>query len=206
MAPPTPISAISPLLLLFFTSWASAYTNHTVGGPSGWFFNSTTKSPSADFTKWASAQSSFNLGDYLIFNTNSNQSVIQTYNATTYKLCNADDDASNGDIFIYDNSTANGSLTFAVPLTKEGPNYFFDDGVECEKGMAFQISVKHGKGLPPNLNQPPPPAYVESPPPLDPPPYLVPDSQDASPAGNGVGGANMGLVVFGLVLVSRLMV
>ncbi|KAF6133919.1 hypothetical protein GIB67_040683 [Kingdonia uniflora] len=73
------------------------------------------------------------------------QSVIQTYNATTYKLCNADDNASNGDIF-YDNGTVNGGLTFMVPLTKEGPNYFFDDGddgVEYEKESGFDAYARY---------------------------------------------------------------
>lgn len=57
-------------------------------------------------------------------------------------------------------------LTVAVPLTIEGANYFFSDasdGVQCENGMAFGINVSHGVGLPPNLNQPPPPPYVEPP-------------------------------------------
>ncbi|XP_047335271.1 cucumber peeling cupredoxin-like [Impatiens glandulifera] len=140
------------------------YTNHTVGGDAGWLFNSTTKKTSADYKSWAVNQT-FNLGDYLIFNTNSNQTVIQTYNETIYKNCN-DDDASDSDVFEYDGgSDVFGEvMTIAIPLTIEGSNYYFsypgDDSVQCENGMAFEIAVQHGLGLPPSLNQPPPPPYT----------------------------------------------
>lgn len=90
-------------------------------------------------------------------------------------------------------------LTIAVPLTIEGPNYYFsdaDDGMQCQQGMAFEINVKHGSGLPPSLNQPPPPAYVE-------PPSSGDDSQsppitiNTPPSDNGVraAGANVRWVV-----------
>ena len=42
----------------------TAYTNHTVGGAAGWFFNSTTNTSATNFTTWAATQK-FNLGDYL---------------------------------------------------------------------------------------------------------------------------------------------
>lgn len=57
-------------------------------------------------------------------------------------------------------------MTVSVPLTIEGSNYFFSDasdGVQCQHGMAFEINVAHGLGLPPALNQPPPPPYMEPP-------------------------------------------
>lgn len=87
------------------------------------------------------------------------------------------DDASDTDTFQYDggNSNFDQSLTIAVPLTIEGTNYYFsdaDDGVQCQRGMAFEILVKHGNGLPPSLNQPPPPPYIEPP---------GPDSAQSSP-------------------------
>lgn len=105
-----------------------------------------------------------------VFKTSTNQSVIQTYNATTYKNCSIDY-SEDDDTFSYTtgNNEFNQSLTIAIPLTINGTNYYFsdsDDGVQCEKGMAFEIDVKYGSGLPPSLNQPPPPAYVEPSPPV----------------------------------------
>lgn len=43
---------------------AAAYTNHSVGGDAGWFFDSTTNKTSADYNAWAAKQT-FSLGDYL---------------------------------------------------------------------------------------------------------------------------------------------
>lgn len=102
-----------------------------------------------------------------VFNTNTNQTVIQTYNLTTYRACNADD-ASDSDTFEYNggNSVFGKKLTIPVPLTKEGFNYFFsdiNDGIQCLNGMRFAIDVKHGAGLPPSLSQPPPPPYLSPP-------------------------------------------
>ncbi|KAL3517051.1 hypothetical protein ACH5RR_023953 [Cinchona calisaya] len=144
----------------------SSYINHTVGGVAGWSFNSTTNKTSTDFSAWAANQT-FNLGDYLIFNTNTNQTVIQTYNETTYRNCTMDD-ASDTDTFEYQGGSNDFGepLTIAVPLTIEGLQYYFsdaDDGLQCLNGMAFEITVRHGLGLPPSLNQPPPPPYVEPP-------------------------------------------
>lgn len=62
------------------------------------------------------------------------------------------------------------AVIIAVPLTIEGTQYYFsdaNDGAQCHNGMAFQIKVNHGLGLPPSLNQPPPPAYVPPPAPAD---------------------------------------
>lgn len=118
----------------------------------------------------------------VVFNTDSNSSVIQTYSNTTYLSCTIDDAQSN-DTFQYDGGeTKFGEpLTVAVPLTKEGPNYYFsdgDDGGQCQRGMAFTIQVQHGLGLPPSLNQPPPPPYTEPPGPdsAQSPPITIPQT------------------------------
>ncbi|OWM91607.1 uclacyanin-2-like isoform X1 [Punica granatum] len=158
------LAAAATFALLVAT--AAAYTNHTVGGEPGWFFNATANTSSANFSDWAASQT-FGLGDYLIFITNTNQTVIQTFNLTTYDACNADD-ASDDDTFEYNggNAAFGERLTIPVPLTHEGLNYFFsdtDDGVQCVNGMRFAVDVKHGAGLPPSLSQPPPPPYTSPP-------------------------------------------
>ncbi|KAK8477833.1 hypothetical protein V6N11_061144 [Hibiscus sabdariffa] len=187
--------------LLFTTATvATAYTNHTVGGDFGWFFHSKTNTSATNYTSWAANQT-FNLGDYLIFRTSTNQTVIQTYNETTYQSCSTDD-ALDTDTFQYDGGSPqfDQSLTIAVPLTIEGVNYYFsdgDDGVQCQRGMAFEILVRHGNGLPPSLNQPPPPPYVE--PPGDPaqsPPVTI---NGGSPALNNkasAGGSDTGAMLY----------
>ncbi|GER46428.1 early nodulin-like protein [Striga asiatica] len=154
------------LLISAAAATGGAYTNHTVGGAAGWLFNSATNETSADYRAWAANQT-FNLGDYLIFNTNTNHTVIQTYNKTTFESCLIDD-ALDSDTFQYSGGHDEfGNLTtIAVPLTIEGTQYYFsdaEDGEECLHGMAFEITVAHGLGLPPSLNQPPPPAYVPPP-------------------------------------------
>ncbi|XP_068635453.1 early nodulin-like protein 18 [Aristolochia californica] len=155
------------------------YTNHTVAQSAGWFFNATTETPSANYSAWAQSLT-FNLGDYLIFNTNSNHTVVQTYNETSYRNCDIGDDDSDEDVAVYAGEQGFGQPTvLAVPLTKVGPNYFFsgvDDGDECEHGMKFEITVNQGRGLPPSLNQPPPPPYKDP-----------SQSPPASPSGNGAG-------------------
>ncbi|GAB4861871.1 hypothetical protein Ancab_037126 [Ancistrocladus abbreviatus] len=184
---------------------AAAYTNHTVGGSAGWFFNVTTNTSSTNYSAWAATQT-FNLGDFLIFNTNTNQTVVQTYNLTIYNSCTTDE--AGDDTSIYDSGSDKFSkaLALSVPLTKEGPNYFFSDaddaGVQCEHGMRFEIQVNHGLGLPPSLNQPPPPAYT--PPPVAEPPPVFEGSgggQGQSISGcSGLsgGGALIGYFVVGL--------
>ncbi|KAL9674135.1 hypothetical protein QQ045_030405 [Rhodiola kirilowii] len=185
MATPSSMScSLASLLLLIFASIASAYTNHTVGDSAGWHFNSTTNTSAADYSAWGAKQI-FSLGDYLIFNTTTNQTVIQTYNATNYQLCSADDDESDDDTFEYEggNNNFNEVLTIEVPLTIEGANYYFSgavDGIQCRQGMAFNITVGHGQGLPPYLNQPPPPPYVSPSPPSV-------STEQPPPAGNDVG-------------------
>lgn len=134
-----------------------------------------------------------------VFNTNTNSTVVQTYNETTYKSCTVDD-ASDKDTFQYlGGSNEYGKPLFvAVALTLEGNQYFFseaDDGFQCQQGMAFGIKVSHGSGLPPSLNQPPPPPYVE-------PPSTVEEGQTppvtilTSPPGSSSGMKNsIGIVV-----------
>ncbi|XAR63145.1 hypothetical protein NMG60_11022983 [Bertholletia excelsa] len=191
---------------------ATVYTNHTVGDNLGWFFNATTNTSSANYTSWAAKQT-FNLGDYLIFNTNSNQTVIQTYNESTYSSCSADD-ASDSDTFQYDGgSNVFGQLeTIAVPLTIEGANYYFsdagDDGVQCQQGMAFEIVVNHGLGLPPSLNQPPPPPYKAppSPPDAQSPPITVVPTQDMPNGGGSKAAANLRSVITFLLIGGSLLV
>lgn len=163
------------LLITVAAAAADSYTNHTVGGDAGWFFNPTTNKTSSDFSSWAANQT-FHLGDYLIFNTNTNQTVIKTYNKTTYDSCTTDD-ALDTDTFQYDGGSNDfgKAMNIGVPLTIEGTQYFFsdaDDGEQCQHGMAFVIKVSHGLGLPPSLNQPPPPAYV---------PPSAPTSEGLSP-------------------------
>ncbi|KAG9445193.1 hypothetical protein H6P81_016533 [Aristolochia fimbriata] len=159
------------------------YANHTVGGSAGWFFNSTTETPSANYSIWAQSLK-FNLGDYLVFNTNSNHTVVQTYNETSYRNCDAGDDESDGDVSVYTGGEGFGQpALIAVPLTKVGSNYFFsgaDDGDECEHGMKFEIKVNQGRGLPPSLNQPPPPPYKD-------PSQSPPDSPSGTGRDGGAG-------------------
>lgn len=182
---------------------AASYTNHTVGGDAGWFFNTTTNTSIIDYSKWAANQT-FSLGDFLIFKTNTNQTVVQTYNKTTYQSCNTDD-ASDDDTFHYDagSNEFGEARTIAVALTIEGPNYYLsdaDDGVQCQNGLSFEIDVKHGQGLPPSLNQPPPPPYME-PPSADSPPSPTVAVAGGQPSGNGDSrnAANM-RAVFGVLL------
>ncbi|KAL5718257.1 hypothetical protein ACHQM5_011181 [Ranunculus cassubicifolius] len=177
------ITYLTLISLLITTAASQSYKNHTVGDSAGWLFNSGTNTTSADYSKWASTQT-FNLGDFLIFNTTTNQTVIQTYNETTYKTCNSDDAQDSDTSEYHGGNEIDQALTLAVPLTLVGANYFFsstEDGVQCAHGMKFEINVKQGLGLPPNLNQPPPPAY-KAPPPED-----SSESTPATPTSNDQG-------------------
>uniref|UniRef100_A0A7N0UTI2 Phytocyanin domain-containing protein n=1 Tax=Kalanchoe fedtschenkoi TaxID=63787 RepID=A0A7N0UTI2_KALFE len=154
----TSSSAALLLTILFIASssvsLSSAYRNFTVGDSSGWF--DTLERPGVDYQKWADSHS-FSLGDFLIFNTDNNHSVVQTHNATVYALCDADDAALND---TYQWSSADPSattprpVTVPVPLTTEGPLFFFSgdyDGDQCRNGQRFKINVTHGQGLPDSL-------------------------------------------------------
>ncbi|XP_052192074.1 cucumber peeling cupredoxin-like [Diospyros lotus] len=179
---------VAACLIAAVAANTTQYSNHTVGGAAGWLFNATTKTAAANYSAWAASQT-FNLGDYLIFNTNTNQTVIQTYNETTYSSCTIDD-TSDDDAVQYGGGSENFGqpATIAVPLTIKGKNYYFsdaNDGFQCEHGMAFEIFVNRGLGLPPSLNQPPPPPYAPppSPPEAQAPPVTVIGNQ---PTGGGM--------------------
>ncbi|GJM95718.1 hypothetical protein PR202_ga12495 [Eleusine coracana subsp. coracana] len=141
---------------------APAYRNHTVGETHGWFFDAKTNTSSGNYSDWANGET-FYLGDYLIFKTNDNSSVVHTTNATSYSLCDASEDDS-PETFIYGGGGGGGGgpeegRTVPVALVEEGSNYFFseaDAGVQCQQGMRFEIKVQHGQGLPPSLKNPPP--------------------------------------------------
>lgn len=158
-------------LVLMSTEGVEAYQNYTVGDSLGWYDNST--KPSINYSQWATAKN-FSLGDFLIFNTDTNHSVIQTYNQTTYQTC----DYASDDSIEWTNAepTANVTLTTVwVPLTREGSNYFFSgdyDGWQCANAsQKFQINVTYGQGLPPSLSVPPaapPPPTTNTPPTLTP--------------------------------------
>lgn len=95
-----------------------------------------------------------------VFNTNNNHSVVQTYNLTTYKLCDYDNALENDTIewsATDPSNTDTQGVTVAVPLLKEGTTYFFSgdyDGDQCKNGQHFQINVTHGRGLPESLKSP----------------------------------------------------
>ncbi|XP_028803951.1 uclacyanin-3-like [Neltuma alba] len=160
-------SSFSCLLLLVvialcFSRSAKAYKNYTVGDSLGWFDN--LEKPSVNYQKWVSGKQ-FSLGDFLIFNTDNNHSVIQTYNFTTYKLCDYDD-AQDNDTTQWSASDPSATephpVTVAVPLVKEGMTYFFSsdyDGEQCKNGQQFKINVSYGQGLPKSLRD-----YYSSPP------------------------------------------
>lgn len=140
---------------------AEAYKNYTVGDDKGWYDGLTL--PGVDYQDWADAYN-FSLGDFLIFNTDKNHSVVQTRNQTLYKSCDYND--SGPDDTVEWSAVApefsKDAVTVAVPLLKEGPTYFFSgnyDGEQCENGQRFAITVAHGQGLPPDLR----PADAEAP-------------------------------------------
>ncbi|ERM99115.1 blue copper protein isoform X2 [Amborella trichopoda] len=146
------LSLISLLFLLTPLS-VQAYTNYTVGDSLGWYDK--LEQRKINYPKWASGKN-FSLGDFLIFNTDTNHTVIQTYNATTYKRC----DAVSDDTIEWsssDPSTKAEATTVSVPLLKEGLTYFFSgnyDGEQCQNGQKFKINVTHGQGLPESLRNP----------------------------------------------------
>ncbi|CAN6485100.1 unnamed protein product [Victoria cruziana] len=157
-------------------SSGAAYTNYTVGGAAGWLYDAQTHRAATDYQAWAK-KSTFNLGDFLIFNTNSNYTVVQTYNGTAFKSCDYDDTGSDTTLYTVPGDPTKLGLrgVIAVPLTQVGDNYFFsdaDDGIQCAGGLKFSISVDKGEGLPPSLMEPPPspPATPSSAPASDTPP------------------------------------
>ncbi|KAJ9146612.1 hypothetical protein P3X46_028853 [Hevea brasiliensis] len=151
-------SVVLPLYCLLCVSGSvEAYKNYTVGDSLGWYDN--TEKPTVNYQKWADSKN-FGLGDFLIFNTNNNHSVVQTYNLTTYKFCDYDNAVDNDTIewsATDPSNTDTHGVTVAVPLLKEGITYFFSgdyDGDQCKSGQRFQINVTHGQGLPESLKSP----------------------------------------------------
>nr|GEX22958.1 blue copper protein [Tanacetum cinerariifolium] len=135
------------------------YKNYTVGGDLGWFDK--LEKSTVDYQKWASSKT-FSLGDFLIFNTDNNHTVVQTYNSTIYTLCD-DSGALDNDTINYASPDPSAAtvhpVSAAVPLLKVGPTYFFSsfyDGEQCENGQKFSINVTQGQGLPPSLRPPTP--------------------------------------------------
>ncbi|KAG6679081.1 hypothetical protein I3842_14G113100 [Carya illinoinensis] len=144
-------------LLISFPASVQAYKNYTVGDSLGWY--DTLEKPSVNYQKWAAGKN-FSLGDFLIFNTDNNHSVIQTYNVTTYKLCDYEDAQEDDTTQWSDANPSTASphpVSVPVPLLKEGMTYFFSsdyDGEQCNNGQRLMINVTHGKGLPKSLENP----------------------------------------------------
>ncbi|XP_047939994.1 blue copper protein [Salvia hispanica] len=140
--------------LVILQSNVDAYQNYTVGDSLGWY--DLLENPKVDYRNWTAGKN-FSLGDFLIFNTDNNHTVIQTYNFTTYKLCDYDNALDNDTIewsAADPSATAPQPVSVAVPLTKVGMTYFFSsdyDGEQCLNGQRFQINVTYGQGLPPSL-------------------------------------------------------
>ncbi|CAL5354036.1 blue copper protein-like [Camellia sinensis] len=153
---------VFPCLLLLIISFSGcveveAYKNYTVGDSLGWY--DTLLKPTVNYQKWATGKN-FSLGDFLIFNTDSNHSVVQTYNFTTYKRCDSYNALENDTTewsTTDPSSTSIQPVTVAVPLVKEGMNYFFSgdyDGEQCKFGQHMKINVTYGQGLPKSLMNP----------------------------------------------------
>ncbi|KAJ6679534.1 BLUE COPPER PROTEIN [Salix purpurea] len=104
--------------------------------------------------------------------------------ATNYSSWAGSQTFSLGDYLIFKTSSNQTALTITVPLTIQGPNYFFSDardGIQCQHGLAFEINVNRGLGLPPSLNQPPPPTYREPPgPDSASPPVTIPAGEEGT--------------------------
>ncbi|MQL99267.1 hypothetical protein Taro_031987 [Colocasia esculenta] len=143
-------------LALLGSHGAEGYKNYTVGDDLGWYDKLMV--PLVNYQKWVEGKN-FSLGDFLIFNTDKNHSVVQTYNVTTYRRC----DYNNADVddttewSAGDPTVDRTAVSVAVPLVKEGMNYFFSghyDGEQCKHGQHFKIKVAHGQGLPESLRAP----------------------------------------------------
>ncbi|KAF9592153.1 hypothetical protein IFM89_012582 [Coptis chinensis] len=152
------------IFLSFSGSFVHAYKNYTVGDSLGWYDK--LKKPTVNYQKWVAGKN-FSLGDFLMFNTDSNHSVVQSYNFTTYKRCDYDN-AENDDTTQWSQGEPSAvtpdPVFVAVPLLKEGMTYFFSgdyDGEQCKHGQRFKMNVTHGLGLPASLKNPP--AVAQSP-------------------------------------------
>uniref|UniRef100_A0A5B7BTA1 Putative plastocyanin-like domain protein n=1 Tax=Davidia involucrata TaxID=16924 RepID=A0A5B7BTA1_DAVIN len=142
------------LLLLSFAGTVEAYKNYTVGDSLGWYDN--LRKPNANYRKWVAGKN-FSLGDFLIFNTDNNHSVVQTYNFNTYKHCDYNNAQENDTIewsAAEPSSTTPHAVSVAIPLLKVGKTYFLSgdyDGEQCQHGQHFKINVTYGQGLPESL-------------------------------------------------------
>ncbi|GFP97088.1 hypothetical protein PHJA_001852900 [Phtheirospermum japonicum] len=151
------VGVLVVVLSYYFPGKVEGYKNYTVGGSLGWY--DTLENPKVDYQKWAS-NFNFSLGDFLIFNTDNNHSVIQTYNFTTYKLCDYSDAPDNDTIewsSADPSSTTPRPISVPVPLVRVGLTYFFSsdyDGEQCQNGQHFKINVTYGQGLPRSLKSP----------------------------------------------------
>ncbi|KAL0419485.1 UNVERIFIED_CONTAM: hypothetical protein Sradi_1362000 [Sesamum radiatum] len=151
------LSVVVIIILAWYWGGAEGYKNYTVGESQGWY--DALENPNVDYQKWA-ANKNFSLGDFLIFNTDNNHSVVQTYNFTTYKLCDYSDSLDNDTVewsSADPSSTTPHPISVAVPLMKVGTTYFFSsdyDGEQCQNGQHFKINVTYGHGLPPSLKSP----------------------------------------------------
>ncbi|GAA0139739.1 hypothetical protein LIER_01226 [Lithospermum erythrorhizon] len=157
------LPSISSLIIFFIlfvvtsSTKVGAYKNYTVGDTLGWYDN--TEKSNIDYQKWTAGKT-FSLGDFLIFNTNNNHSVIRTYNITTYKSCSYEDSVDNDTTQWSGDDPSNTSphpVSVPVPLMKTGPTYFLSgdyDGDQCRNGMHFSINVTYGQGLPKSLKDP----------------------------------------------------
>ncbi|CAO2184888.1 unnamed protein product [Urochloa humidicola] len=157
MALPWLAMAVAVAALAVAPRSANAYKNYTVGDDKGWYDG--LAMPGVDYQAWADDIKNFSLGDFLIFNTDKNHSVVQTRNVTLYKSCDYND--SGPDDTVEWSAAApefsKDAVTVAVPLLREGRTYFFSgdyDGEQCENGQRFAIDVAHGQGLPPDLRPP----------------------------------------------------
>lgn len=102
---------------------------------------------------------------FIVFNTDNNHSVVQTYNSTAYKLCDDSSDDTTQWSAADPSNTDTHAVTVSVPLVKEGMIYFFSsdyDGEQCQNGQRFQINVTHGQGLPKDEDQAPGPVTPDS--------------------------------------------
>lgn len=92
-----------------------------------------------------------------VFNTDNNHSVTQTYNFTTYKLCDYSDSQDNDTLQWVDSDPSSVNphpVSISVPLIRVGMTYFFSsdyDGEQCQNGQNLKINVTYGQGLPPSL-------------------------------------------------------
>ncbi|KAL6598830.1 hypothetical protein ACP70R_046090 [Stipagrostis hirtigluma subsp. patula] len=151
-----PCLAVAVAALAVPPRGGDAYKNYTVGDDKGWYDGLT---PGVDYQAWADGIKNFSLGDFLIFNTDKNHSVVQTRNGTLYKSCDYNDSGPDDTVEWSFGAPefSKDAVTVAVPLLKEGRIYFFSgnyDGEQCENGQRFGIDVAHGQGLPPDLRPP----------------------------------------------------